>query len=107
MAAAKVVVVTGASAGIGRATACEFARHGWRVTLLARGQDGLEGARADVERLGGEALVLPTDVADEAKVGERAAVGEHASRAVGGGSGGGGCAGVGAAAALTLGGRPL
>ena len=52
----KTVVVTGASAGIGRAIACEFARHGWRVALLARGPDGLEGARADVERL--EAVAL-------------------------------------------------
>jgi NAD(P)-dependent dehydrogenase (short-subunit alcohol dehydrogenase family) len=64
----RVAVVTGASAGIGRAVAREFAQHGWRVALLARGTDGLEGARADVERLGGEALVLPTDVADEAQV---------------------------------------
>ena len=66
--ARRVVVVTGASAGIGRATAIEFARHGWRVALLARGQDGLEGARADVELAGGEALVIPTDVADHAQV---------------------------------------
>lgn len=62
-AARPVVVVTGASAGIGRAIAREFASHGWRVALLARGEDGLEGARCDVQRLGGEALVLPTDVA--------------------------------------------
>ncbi len=67
-----MVVVTGASAGVGRAIACEFARHGWRVALLARGRDGLEGARADVERLGGQALVLPTDVAEADEV-ERAA----------------------------------
>jgi NAD(P)-dependent dehydrogenase (short-subunit alcohol dehydrogenase family) len=64
----RVVVITGASAGVGRATAREFAQHGWRVALLARGQDGLEGARKDVEELGGEAMVLPTDVADEAQV---------------------------------------
>jgi NAD(P)-dependent dehydrogenase (short-subunit alcohol dehydrogenase family) len=65
---ARVAVVTGASAGIGRAVAREFARHGWRVALLARGTDGLEGARSDVERLGGEALVIVTDVADAAQV---------------------------------------
>ncbi|HEY0884038.1 MAG TPA: SDR family oxidoreductase [Ramlibacter sp.] len=68
-----VVVVTGASAGIGRAIAREFAGHGWRVALLARGIDGLQGAAADVQRAGGEALVLPTDVADEAAVEEAAA----------------------------------
>jgi NAD(P)-dependent dehydrogenase (short-subunit alcohol dehydrogenase family) len=62
-AAQPVVVVTGASAGVGRAVAREFASHGWRVALLARGHDGLEGARADVERLGGQALAIPTDVA--------------------------------------------
>lgn len=60
-----IAVVTGASAGIGRAVAREFARHGWRVALVARGVAGLEGARTDVERLGGLAMVLPLDVADE------------------------------------------
>jgi NAD(P)-dependent dehydrogenase (short-subunit alcohol dehydrogenase family) len=64
----RVAVVTGASAGVGRAIVREFARHGWRVALLARGHDGLEGARADVERLGGEALAIPTDVADADQV---------------------------------------
>lgn len=64
----RVAVVTGASAGIGRAVASEFATHGWRVALLARGVDGLEGARDEVEQLGGEALVLAVDVADEAQV---------------------------------------
>jgi NAD(P)-dependent dehydrogenase (short-subunit alcohol dehydrogenase family) len=72
-----VVVITGASAGIGRAVACEFGRRGWRVALLARGADALEGARADVQRLGGEALVLPTDVADEAQVEAAAAAVEQ------------------------------
>jgi NAD(P)-dependent dehydrogenase (short-subunit alcohol dehydrogenase family) len=65
---ARVAVVTGASAGIGRAVASEFATHGWRVALLARGADGLEGARAEVEGTGAEALVLHVDVADEAQV---------------------------------------
>lgn len=65
---APVVVVTGASAGIGRAIAREFAAHGWRVALAARGHDGLEGGRAEIEALGAQAMVLPTDVADEAQV---------------------------------------
>jgi NAD(P)-dependent dehydrogenase (short-subunit alcohol dehydrogenase family) len=67
----EIVVVTGASAGVGRAAARAFARQGARVGLLARGRAGLEGARRDVEALGGEALVLPTDVADPDQV-ERA-----------------------------------
>lgn len=61
-------VVTGASAGIGRATARLFGDKSWRVALLARGRDGLEGARREIEGAGGEALVLPTDVADCAAV---------------------------------------
>jgi len=59
-----VVVVTGASAGVGRATAIAFAQRGWAVALLARSVVGLEGARADVEAAGGEPLVIPVDVAD-------------------------------------------
>ena len=59
-----VAVVTGASAGVGRAIAVAFAGRGHRVALLARGQAGLEGARADVERAGAEALVIPVDVSD-------------------------------------------
>jgi NAD(P)-dependent dehydrogenase (short-subunit alcohol dehydrogenase family) len=57
---------------VGRATACAFAREGAHIGLLARGRDGLEGARRDVEELGGRALVVPTDVADADAV-ERAA----------------------------------
>src|SRR5438128_10727751 len=60
----EVVVITGASAGMGRATVREFARHGAHVGLLARGVDGLEQARREVEEAGGRALALPTDVAD-------------------------------------------
>jgi NADP-dependent 3-hydroxy acid dehydrogenase YdfG len=56
--------ITGASAGVGRTTAREFARRGAYIGLLARGKDGLEGARKDVEELGGKALALLTDVAD-------------------------------------------
>jgi short-subunit dehydrogenase len=61
---ARIVVVTGASAGVGRATVRAFARAGADVALIARGVDGLEGARRDVEAAGGRALVLPADVAD-------------------------------------------
>lgn len=68
----EVAVITGASAGIGRAAAREFAGHGCKVALLARGRAGLEAAAREVEDLGGEALVIPTDVADYAAV-ERAA----------------------------------
>lgn len=68
----RVVVITGASAGVGRATAQAFAREGARVALIARGRGGLDGAARDVERLGGEAITLPLDVADAAAV-ERAA----------------------------------
>jgi NAD(P)-dependent dehydrogenase (short-subunit alcohol dehydrogenase family) len=64
----EVVVITGASAGVGRATARAFAQRGAKIGLLARGRDGLEGARRDIEREGGEALVLPTDVASPEQV---------------------------------------
>lgn len=60
----RVVVVTGASAGVGRATAIAFAREGAKVGLIARGREGLEGAARDVRAAGGQALVLPLDVAD-------------------------------------------
>jgi NAD(P)-dependent dehydrogenase (short-subunit alcohol dehydrogenase family) len=62
----ETMVVTGASAGVGRATVRAFARRspGARIGLLARNPDGLEGARRDVEALGGKALAIPTDVSD-------------------------------------------
>ncbi len=69
----EVVMVTGASAGVGRATVREFARRGAHLGLIARGRAGLEGARQDVEALGGRALVLPTDVADADQVEQAAA----------------------------------
>src|SRR3712207_8760325 len=59
-----VVVVTGASAGVGRAIVREFAKRGASIGLLARGRDGLEGARREVEAAGGKALALEADVAD-------------------------------------------
>ncbi len=69
----RVVVITGASAGVGRATARAFAREGASIGLIARGRAGLEGARRDVEALGGRALVLPLDVADANAIEEAAA----------------------------------
>jgi NAD(P)-dependent dehydrogenase (short-subunit alcohol dehydrogenase family) len=59
----EVVVVTGASAGVGRATVRAFAERGAHIGLIARGRDGLEATRREVEELGGHALVLPLDVA--------------------------------------------
>ena len=63
-----VVVVTGASAGVGRATVRAFARQGASVGLLARGSEGLTAARNEVEREGGRAVDVVTDVADAAQV---------------------------------------
>lgn len=62
----QVVVITGASAGVGRATARLFARHNTAIGLLARGSEGLEGVRREAEVEGGRALVQATDVADPA-----------------------------------------
>jgi NAD(P)-dependent dehydrogenase (short-subunit alcohol dehydrogenase family) len=64
----QVVVVTGASAGIGRATAQAFGARGAKVALVARGTAGLAGAAADVENAGGKTLIVPTDVADPDQV---------------------------------------
>jgi NAD(P)-dependent dehydrogenase (short-subunit alcohol dehydrogenase family) len=69
----RTAVITGASAGVGRATASYFGEKGWRVALLARGVDGLEAAKREIEASGSEAMVLPTDVADEQAVDEAAA----------------------------------
>ena len=60
----RIAVVTGASAGIGRATAVAFADAGFDVALLARGRTGLDSAAADVTARGRRALPIPTDVAD-------------------------------------------
>lgn len=60
----KVVVITGASAGVGRACARAFAEKGYDVALLARGKDGLEGAKKEVEAYGQRAVIHQLDVAD-------------------------------------------
>jgi len=59
----KVVVITGASGGVGRAAARRFGSDGAKVAVLARGRKGLDGAAREVEQAGGTALVLPVDVA--------------------------------------------
>lgn len=64
----RTVVITGASAGVGRAIARRFARRGDRIALVARGEDGLEAAAADVRALGGTALIQPADVSDASRL---------------------------------------
>jgi NAD(P)-dependent dehydrogenase (short-subunit alcohol dehydrogenase family) len=64
----KIAVVTGGSAGVGRAAVREFARRGYDVAVLARGEEGLAGTVADVESAGRRGLGLPVDVADAAAV---------------------------------------
>ncbi len=73
----ETVVVTGASAGLGRAIAVEFGRHGANVGILARGKDGLEGAKREVESVGGKAFAVSTDVADAEAVEQAAAAVEQ------------------------------
>ncbi len=69
----EVVVVTGASAGLGRAIAHEFAKHGARIGMIARGKEGLRDAKHECEALGGQAIVLPLDVADPDAIEQAAA----------------------------------
>ena len=64
----EVVVITGASSGIGRATVREFAKHGAHIGLLARNEDALNAAKDEVESLGGRAVVIPTDVTEADQV---------------------------------------
>ena len=69
----EVVVITGASAGVGRATAHAFAKRGAHIGLVARGTEGLEVARAEVESLGGRAVAAPADVANAEQLEKAAA----------------------------------
>jgi short-subunit dehydrogenase len=71
--APQVVVVTGSSGGVGRAIAHSFAKRGAHIGLLARGAEALDDVVREVESLGGQAIAVPTDVADHAQV-EAAAV---------------------------------
>jgi NAD(P)-dependent dehydrogenase (short-subunit alcohol dehydrogenase family) len=73
-----VAVVTGASSGIGRAIARALAAAGYSVALIARSEEGLDGARRDVEALGARALAIPTDVADPEQVEAAACAAEGA-----------------------------
>jgi NAD(P)-dependent dehydrogenase (short-subunit alcohol dehydrogenase family) len=73
----KVVVVTGASAGVGRAAAKAFAARGDRVGLVARGAEALDGAARDVAQAGGEPLIVPADVADPGQVEDAASAVER------------------------------
>ena len=73
-----VVVITGASGGIGRATVRRFARDGASIALIARGRAGLEAAAREVEEAGGRALVLPLDVSDAEAVEAAASAAEEA-----------------------------
>jgi NAD(P)-dependent dehydrogenase (short-subunit alcohol dehydrogenase family) len=75
---AEVVVLTGATKGVGRAIAERFAREGAHIALLARGREGLDSTAKEVERLGGRALPIPTDVADYGAVEAAATQAEEA-----------------------------
>jgi NAD(P)-dependent dehydrogenase (short-subunit alcohol dehydrogenase family) len=77
-----VVVITGASSGVGRATAHAFARRGARIGLLARGKDALVATASEVVELGGEPIAVQTDVADPEQVEEAAQAVERAFGAI-------------------------
>jgi NAD(P)-dependent dehydrogenase (short-subunit alcohol dehydrogenase family) len=74
----ETVVITGATSGIGRATARRFAAPGVRIALVARGRDGLRATAREVEAAGAQALILPTDVADADAVDNAAQATEEA-----------------------------
>ncbi|MBP6003829.1 MAG: SDR family NAD(P)-dependent oxidoreductase [Pyrinomonadaceae bacterium] len=63
-----VVWITGASSGIGKAMACEWARLGYKVVLSARRKEILEEIALEIEASGGDALVVPVDILDEASI---------------------------------------
>ncbi len=71
-------MITGASAGVGRAAAQAFGKRKARIGLMARGRDGLEAAKREIEASGGEALVLPLDVSDHDAVDHAASEVENA-----------------------------
>lgn len=68
----QTVVITGASAGVGRAIAKEFAKDGAKILLIARGKDGLHGAKQEVEDAGGQAWIYEADVSDAQQMEEAA-----------------------------------
>ncbi len=74
----EVVIITGATAGVGRAIAHEFAKRGARIGLLARGTERLNATKREIQELGGEALEVPTDVANAQQVESAAAAVEDA-----------------------------
>src|SRR4051812_43904909 len=74
----EVVVITGATSGVGRATVRRFARDRAAIALIARDREGLEAARKEVENAGGKALVLPIDIADADAVENAAQAAEEA-----------------------------
>jgi short-subunit dehydrogenase len=69
---AQVVIITGGSSGIGRCTAALFARRGWKVGLIARGEEGLAASRADIEAAGAQAATAQADVTDSKALAEAA-----------------------------------